>query len=62
MSLVARYVGNGREYHEGIPASDLDEERWATLDQEQQATVRSSPLYEMAPPKAAKAPAPKGGV
>lgn len=48
------------EFHEGIPARDLDDDDYAALDNEQRATVRKSPLYDYRPDKPADTPARAG--
>lgn len=44
--LRAKFTGDGREYHSGIPARDLAEQDWERLTPEQRDTVRRSPLYD----------------
>lgn len=48
------YLGDGSEFHFGIPARDLTDEEYAALSPEEQATVKASRLYQ-APPKAKEA-------
>lgn len=45
--IVAKFTGDGTEYHNGIPAADLDEQTFKNLSDEQKATVVLSPLYEV---------------
>jgi hypothetical protein len=51
MAIKARWVGNRHpdgspvEFHEGIPARDLDDEAWEVLTAEQRRAVGRSPLY-----------------
>lgn len=53
MAIVAKFVGpkdeNGMplSYHNGIPASDLSEEDFAALTDEEKATLAASPLYDL---------------
>lgn len=57
-AVVAKYKGDGSEFHNGIPAADLSEEDFAGLTDEQKATLAASPLYELrrdAPKEAAAA-------
>jgi hypothetical protein len=41
-----KFVGDGSEYIDGIPASDLTAQDYMALDEGQRAAVRASPLYE----------------
>ena len=53
MAIKARWVGKRNpdgspvEFHEGIPARDLDDEAWDGLSAEQKATISGSPLYTL---------------
>lgn len=40
------YTGKAGEYIAGIPARDLTTEDYNSLDNDQRATVRKSPLYD----------------
>lgn len=46
MAIRAKYTGDGREYLEGVPARDLEEEDYQALDSDQRAAVRGSDLYD----------------
>ena len=41
-----RFVGPPDTYIDGVPARDLTEEDWQALNDEQQAAVEASALYE----------------
>jgi hypothetical protein len=56
MATKATYQGDGTEYLNGVPARDLSDEDWAALDDEHQAAVAASPLYEVAAAKGTPAP------
>lgn len=47
MAVVAHYTGDGSEYLNGIPATDLEEEDFRVMTDEQKALVVASPLYEI---------------
>lgn len=54
----AKYLGDGSEYHNGIPSRDLTEDEFAALTDEQQAMLAESKLYDLkhdAPAMAEKA-------
>jgi hypothetical protein len=40
--------GLAEEFHTGIPARDLTDEDWETLDKDEQDTVMASKLYNVA--------------
>lgn len=40
------YKGDGTEFHEGIPARDMDQEDWERLSLDQQTLVLDGPLYD----------------
>lgn len=44
--LLFKYVGDGSEFHEGIPARDLRESDRARLTDEQMVTLAASKLYQ----------------
>jgi hypothetical protein len=43
--LMIRYLGDGTSFLNGIPARDLTEDEFRSLDNVQRAAVRDSPLY-----------------
>jgi hypothetical protein len=45
--MRAEYTGDGREFHNGIPARSLSTEEVAALSEEQRAVVEKSPLYKL---------------
>lgn len=45
---VIKYLGDGTEFINGVPAKSLDKESYDALDNDQRAAVRSSPLYDYA--------------
>jgi hypothetical protein len=47
MAIVARYKGTDGAHFHGIPAADMTEEEFASLTDEQKATVAASPLYSL---------------
>lgn len=44
--IYYRFLGDGSEYHSGIPAKDLTLEEVERLDKERQHLLLASPLYE----------------
>jgi hypothetical protein len=42
MAIKARYLGDGTEFLNGIPAASLSEEEYAALDAEQRTAVRQT--------------------
>jgi hypothetical protein len=50
MAIKARYKGSDdptQDYLNGVPARDLTDAVWDTLDTEQKAAVSASPLYAL---------------
>lgn len=51
MAIRAKFTGKRnedgtpREYLDGVPSRDIDEDEWKALSNEQRATVRGSSLY-----------------
>ena len=72
MAIRAKYKGNGAEFHEGIPARDIDDDEYQAMDADQRKMLRDSALYDTktdaqmgshspASPAAAHGAASKGG-
>ena len=45
-AMIYRYLGDGSEFHTGIPARNLTPFDVAQLDKERQLVLSASPLYE----------------
>lgn len=45
--VVARYLGDGKQFYPGIPARDLRGEDWARLGGNSRRAVREGGLYEL---------------
>lgn len=47
MAIKARFKGDGSEFHAGIPARDLTDEDWQSLDEDERTLVLASKLYNV---------------
>jgi len=55
--MVVTYKGDGTDFLNGVPARDLTDEEFQALDEEAQAAVTASTLYEAGGKRASARPA-----